>query len=119
MLKLLEDFAVAPDLPIGTDNPLRQVIVNTHSPAVVAQVNPNDLLVAELKEYNRSGKRFNKVCFSCLSDTWRAQIPEASIVSKGRLLPYLNPVEPEEPEDKLGRGPSKSIAQQNLKSAGL
>lgn len=89
MLRLLEDIAVSPDLPIGPDNPLRQVIVNTHSPAVVAQVNDSDLLVAELKEYNLSGKRFNKVCFSCLSDTWRARIPETSIVPKGRLLSYL------------------------------
>lgn len=89
MLRLLEDIAVAPDLPIGPDNPLRQVIVNTHSPAVVAQVSDSDLLVAELKEFGLSGKRFKKVWFSCLSDTWRARIPEASIVPKGRLLSYL------------------------------
>jgi hypothetical protein len=101
MLKLLEDIAVAPDLPVGTDNPLRQVIVNTHSPAVVAQVHPNDLLVAELKEYSHSGKRFKKVCFNCLSDTWRAHIDGASIVSKGRLLSYLNPVELEEDKDDI------------------
>jgi predicted ATPase len=99
MLKLLEDIAVAPDLPIGIDNPLRQVIVNTHSPAVVAQVSDNDLLVAELKEFNLSGKRFKKVCFSCLSDTWRAGIHGASIVPKGRLLSYMF-VGSEEPEDK-------------------
>lgn len=102
MLRLLEDIAVAADLPIGTDNPLRQVIVNTHSPAVVAQVHPDDLLVAELKEDNRSGKRFKKACFSCLSDTWRAQISGASIVSKGKLFSFLNPIGPEEPEDKSG-----------------
>jgi predicted ATPase len=101
MLKLLEDIAVAADLPIGTDNPLRQVIVNTHSPAVVAQVHPDDLLVAELKEDNRSGKRFKKACFSCLSDTWRASIPGASIVPKGRLLSYLfvGSAEPQDKED--------------------
>ncbi|MBU4232437.1 MAG: AAA family ATPase [Desulfobacterales bacterium] len=100
MLRLLEDIAVDSDLPIGTDNFFRQVIVNTHSPAVVAQVDQNNLLVAELKEDNRSGKRFKKACFSCLSGTWRAQIAGASIVSKGKLLSFLNPIGPEEPEDK-------------------
>jgi hypothetical protein len=100
MLRLLEDIAVDTDDLIGIDNPLRQVIINTHSPAVVAQVKDNTLLVAELKEDIRSNRRFKKVCFSCLSDTWRAKVPGASIVSKGKLLSYLNPVGPEESEDK-------------------
>lgn len=100
MLRLLEDITVDTDDLIGIDNPLRQVIINTHSPAVVAQVKDNTLLVAELKEDIRSNRRFKKVCFSCLSDTWRAKVPGASIVSKGKLLSYLNPVGPEESEDK-------------------
>jgi len=99
MLKLLEDIAIDPDLPIGTDNPLRQVIVNTHSPAVVSQVNDSDLIVAELKEYNYLGKQIKKVCFSCLSDTWRSRIIGSSIVPKGRLLSYLF-VGSEEPNHK-------------------
>lgn len=77
------------------------MIINTHSPAVVAQVSEDSLLVAELKEDIRTGKRFKKVCFSCLPDTWRAEVPgEPSIVSLGRLLSYLNPVRPEEPVDE-------------------
>lgn len=100
MLRLLEDIAVDPNIPTGTDNPLRQVIVNTHSPAVVSQVADDTLLVAELKEDIRLNRRFKKVCFSCLSETWRIKVPGASIVSKGKLLSYLNPVGPEEPEDK-------------------
>ena len=41
MLRLLEDIAIDTSNEIGVDNPLRQVIINTHSPAVVAQV-PDD-----------------------------------------------------------------------------
>ena len=102
MLELLEDIAVDTNRPIAADNPLRQVIINTHSPAVVAQVSEDSLLVAELKEDIRTGKRFKKVCFSCLPDTWRAEVPGGpSVVSRGRLLSYLNPVGPEEPVDEV------------------
>ena len=97
MLRLLQDIAVDTSAAIGRDNPLRQVIINTHSPAVVAQVPDDTLLVAELKEAIQSGRRFKKVCFSSLPDTWRSKIPDASIVPKGKLLSYLNPVEPPEP----------------------
>src|SRR5262249_23318040 len=37
MLRLLQDIAVNVEEPVSPDNPLRQVIVNTHSPAVVMQ----------------------------------------------------------------------------------
>jgi predicted ATPase len=94
MLRLLQDIASDVNEPVGPDNPLRQVIVNTHSPAVVNQVPDDSLLVAELKEAVHSGQRFKRVCFSCLSDTWRQKDPSASIVSRGKLLAYLNPVGP-------------------------
>jgi len=56
MLQLLEDIAVDTSSELSPDNPLRQVIINTHSPAVVAQVPEDSLLVAELKEEVRSEK---------------------------------------------------------------
>ncbi|MEO5361714.1 MAG: hypothetical protein H7843_14925 [Nitrospirota bacterium] len=37
-------------LPVEEGNPLRQVIINTHSPAVVAQVPDDSLQIAELRE---------------------------------------------------------------------
>lgn len=93
ILKLLQDIATDVDEAIGIDNPLRQVIINTHSPSVVMQVPDDSLLVAELKETVRSGKRFKRVSFGCLSDTWRQKEPEGvNIVPKGKLLAYLNPV---------------------------
>jgi predicted ATPase len=93
MLRLLKDIATDVESPVGPDNPLRQVIVNTHSPPVVQQVADDSLLVAELKETVRAGQRFKRVCFSCLPDTWRARAPEKlPVVSLGKLLAYLNPV---------------------------
>lgn len=99
MLRLLQDIATDVDEPISPDNPLRQVIINTHSPAVVMQVPDDSLLVAELKEMERSGQYFKRVCFSCLPDTWRQKAPEGvSVVPLGDLLAYLNPVAPKETE---------------------
>lgn len=93
MLQLLQDISTDVNEPIGLDNPLRQVIVNTHSPAVVMQVLDDSLVMAELKETVRSRQRFKRVSFSCLPDTWREKAPEGvSIVSKGKLLAYLNPI---------------------------
>jgi hypothetical protein len=94
ILQLLRDIAVDKEEPVGPDNPLRQVIVNTHSPSVVSQVFDEDLIVAEYQEHTRGSKRFKGVSFCCLPDTWRAAVDGARIVPKGRLLAYLNPVIP-------------------------
>lgn len=112
MLALLQDIATDTDDPIGPDNPLRQVIVNTHSPAVVAQIPDDSLLVAELAETVKDGARFKSVRFSCLTDTWRQKAPEKTpTVTKGKLMSYLNPIEPEEVDPYYG-------AARNKKSSG-
>lgn len=96
ILQLLKDIATDPESPVGPDNPLRQVIVNTHSPAVVSQVDDDSLLVAELKEIVQNGRRFKRVCFNWLSDTWRQEAaPNEHPVARGKLLAYLNPVMPD------------------------
>jgi predicted ATPase len=71
ILQLLQDIATDTNEQIGLDNPLRQVVINTHSPSVVMQVPEDSLLVAELKEVILSGQRFKRVCFGYLPDTWR------------------------------------------------
>ena len=93
MLQLLKDIATDIESPTGLDNPLRQVIVNTHSPAVVSQVDDDSLLIAELKEMVQDGQRFKRVCFNWLPDTWRHEAePDRRTVARGKLLAYLYPV---------------------------
>ena len=95
MLQLLQDIAIDPNEPVDETNPLRQVIANTHSPAVVSEVPDGSLLIAETKEDMNDDRSFKKVNFSCLSNTWRTKAPEkTSIVSKGKLMAYLNPASP-------------------------
>ncbi|MCA1619374.1 MAG: AAA family ATPase [Acidobacteria bacterium] len=95
MLSLLKHIASDVNDPVNSDNPLRQVIINTHSPSVVAQVPEDSLLVAELKESVESGARFKHASFSPLPGTWRNKSSEKpSPVSKGKLIAYLNPISP-------------------------
>lgn len=94
ILRLLKDIAVDVTEPVGTDNPLRQVVINTHSPVVVQQIYDEDLLAAELLAGGG-------VVFSCLSDTWRATDEGASIVPKGKILAYLNPTVREGDSEEL------------------
>lgn len=98
MLQLLQDIAVNPRMPVAPDNPLRQVIVNTHSPTVVQQLPEDSLLVAERRELIHNGKPIRAVSFSCLPGTWRDTNLRMPQVAKGRLLAYLNPVAPLEEE---------------------
>ncbi len=105
MLRLLQDIAVDPDSAAGEDNPLRQVIINTHSPAVVAQVPDDSLLLADSREILRDGKRFKRLVFRTLPNTWRSQADESHSISRGQLLSYLSPLDPFQEVEAATRGP--------------
>ena len=97
ILGLLQEIAVDPFQPVSSDNPLRQVIVNTHSPAVVLLVNEDSLIVSHLKEMRKNGKSFKVATFSWLSGTWRASAElGVKAISPGKLLSYLDPFRSEE-----------------------
>ncbi len=93
ILQLLKDIAVNTQEPVGEDNPLRQMIVNTHSPVVFQQVPDDSVVFVKAKEaIDEEGRLCKKAHFLCLSDTWRAKVGEDAV--RGDLLPYLNPVLP-------------------------
>lgn len=91
LLKLLEAIAMDTRYPIEEGNPLRQVIISTHSPSVVMRVPADSLVVAELRDTVRNGKHFNRAYFSGLANTWRDPVPSRKSLALGRLLTYLNP----------------------------
>ncbi len=92
MLRLLQDIAVDVESEVGEDNPLRQVIINTHSPAVVSQVPDDAILVSELQEVIIDGRPARTARFCWLPDTWRCEAdPHTPPVARGKLLAYLNP----------------------------
>ena len=103
MLHLLQDLAVSSNDPVDVTNPLRQVIINTHSPAVVAQVPEEDLLVAipEISMAVAEKHSRRRPVFRWLKDTWRAKYrPNIPTVPEGSVIRYLNPIRRFVPEPK-------------------
>jgi len=92
MLAILRDLCVDTEEAVGDENPMRQVIVNTHSPAVVGLIEDEDLLVAEPHEMIVENDRCRTVAYRWLNDTWRHKAwPKIQTVSRGVLSAYLNP----------------------------
>lgn len=110
ILELLQTIAVDPTKAVDADNPLRQVIINTHSPSVVQQVPEDSLLFAHaVEQKDKALGFFRGVRFSSLSGTWRQKAPDAQrAVALGDVLAYLNPVpaHPKDERDDLTRAES-------------
>lgn len=92
ILDLLQSIPVDPFEESSEDNPLRQVIINTHSPKVVREIPEQSLVYIELKEFIKDNNtRFKGAVLSALPDTWRILKGNLKSTSKGKLLSYLNP----------------------------
>lgn len=105
MLRLLKDIATDTEYAIGPDNPLRQVIVNTHSPGFFQSVNPDDLVFAEQSEYVGAGRRFRRLALSFPSETWREQAwrsdhdSDPPLTAPGKTFSYRFPATKESEPD--------------------
>ncbi len=90
MLDLLQDLAVDPEEAPGSDNPVRQVIVNTHSPVVVQVVHPRDLLFASGRPVElKDGTTSNTLELRPMKNSWRAEEKGSRPIGKADLIPYL------------------------------
>jgi predicted ATPase len=115
MMKLLYDIATDTSEPVSAGNPLRQVIINTHSPAVVAEAQDESVLMAEsVSQVDSNGIRFKGLAFRCLAKTWRAELPGAVPVAIGNVLSYLNPHE----QHRLLRLPTEAHAPDSIQTEG-
>ncbi|HVR10614.1 MAG TPA: AAA family ATPase [Thermoanaerobaculia bacterium] len=74
LLRLLQSIPTDVEAAVGTANPMRQVIVNTHSPALVSGVPDAALLVAEPRAAASDGRSARSVAFRCLAGTWRERM---------------------------------------------
>jgi predicted ATPase len=106
IIDLLQNIAVDTEYGIDSNNPFRQVIINTHSPLVVKIVPEDSLLMAEFEEaYNEhSNSKYFRTVFKGLSNTWRDSDKKYSTVTTGTLLNYLNPVDHPIEELKFQQG---------------
>ncbi len=94
MVGLVSSLAVNPDEPPGEENPMRQVMVNTHSPSFVRYHN-EDLLAAMPTTVRYRDKITTTLQLRPLPGTWRAKQGDKT-VAKSSLADYLT-----EPPDTL------------------
>ena len=92
ILKLLQGMAVDPNEPVGNDNPLKQVVINTHSPSVISELNTADIVM--VSSVRHAG--IKQASFDCIEETWRAKIETEppgqppNTVAPGDMLAYVN-----------------------------
>lgn len=113
MLRLLQEIATDPSVPIGPNNPLRQVIINTHSPSVVKLIPEDCLIIAERANIiaGPEQKMVSRVRFSAVPGTWRTQGEKAATaVLIGKLLDYLRVLPGEEHDDEWDEPEEKQTA---------
>ena len=92
ILRLLQDIATDPCQADEAGLPIRQVLINTHSPAVVAQVPEDSLLVARQIWFNEDGVSAPALTFSAIPHTWRVEKTHIEVVAPGAVLEYLNSI---------------------------
>lgn len=102
MIRLLRDIAVDVNETVGPGNPLRQVIINTHSPGVVQAVPEESLLLAEAVERAENGVRSRPLSLRGVPGTWRTQEDV-----QGSLLPVLSYLQSPTPSERPPARPSE------------
>jgi predicted ATPase len=93
IIQLLQDLTTDPHDPevASPGSPLRQVIINTHSPAVVLQVPDDSLVMADVVDVTHGDRSFKALQLCGLVGTWRDKTGYRT-TPKGKLLAYLNPI---------------------------
>jgi predicted ATPase len=102
---LLGDLAVDVGVTVDASNPLRQVIINTHSPSVVACVDEGALIAASEARVRDAGGLDTYVMFHPLPGTWRSDAqPDVPPMPMGSLLAFLDPLSSLADQTKSRRG---------------
>ncbi len=82
IVNLLRELVVSPNYAIDEENPLRQVILNTHSPDVVKQLFAHEVLFVE--NITTRDNTFARVC--AVEDGWRTS---GALLPKRRLWDFI------------------------------
>ena len=118
VIRLLDELAVDVDEPVDADNPLRQVIINTHSPSVVACVRDNALLVAHAGRGSESAA--SRLSIRHLPGTWRQTAnSDEPAVTRGDLMAYLNPLRALGGDETPGVGAKRVIHREDMQQPEL
>lgn len=88
MVDLVRGLAVDAWEPPSSENPLRQVLVNTHSPFFVQYQQPDDLLLAFPTLIERNSRLVTTMRLVPLHGTWR-EASGLQAVSRATIMEYL------------------------------
>ena len=97
MIKLLQDIAMDTECAVDLDNPLRQVIINTHSPIVVSEilkVSKDSLVMVEMERVQNDGNLCLRTRLSSVEGTWRTKSKHMRSISENDTAAYLMPISP-------------------------
>jgi len=120
ILRLLRGISFDPKDSHSTTNPLRQVIVNTHSPLVVQNIPFDSLIVIEPGTATVwDGTSCIVPRFSCLDGTWRRQMPRPMKGMKmSSLMAYLSGISQESTDhDSFGKKLERVIDRKEIRAA--
>ncbi len=94
IVSLLREMALDTELEIGNDNPIRQVIINTHSPKLIGIVPEDSLYLAcEQEKYDKSlGMKVHYTTFSVLPNTYLLKVKKVHlpVTSLDVMFAYLD-----------------------------
>lgn len=95
IVELLKSIVVDVDDEVNEDNPLRQIIINTHSPIVIRNLNKEDLVLATPVRLGM----ISVTTFSSIRKTWRGDIVQQGLntppVTTESLIDYLENIKTE------------------------
>lgn len=92
MTNLLQEIATNINFAVDTDNPLRQVIINTHSTIVASDIPYKDLYFADSKQiyHKYFSRKILITAFSALPFTWRGEHKLAELTNIGDIESYVD-----------------------------
>jgi predicted ATPase len=97
IVRLLKEIAVDPEYAVGDDNPLRQVLVNTHSPEIVQNIDKSDLVFLDDQYILRDMQKGRVAAVRIPDGTWRAQADKQTPrLAPGNIASYLGTAAPRE-----------------------
>lgn len=89
MLELLKELSIDPSKSISEENPMRQILIATHSPVLVKLETPDDLIYADVvKVRGPDGKPASTIRCKSLPGSWQCKAG-SEIINKGSIISYL------------------------------
>jgi predicted ATPase len=99
IVQLLRDIAIDPNSAVDQNNPLRQVVINTHSPLVVKYIPIDDLVYLDQERFRANGSAGSVASVFVPPGTWRAEnADKPARLVPGKMISYLGRGRPSENE---------------------